>query len=233
VETTRWQALAALVDPVRRALYEHVRQQDHPVTREEAAGAVAISRTLTAFHLDKLVEAWLLVAGYAPPQGRRGRGRAPKVYRPTQEGLTLSLPPRQYELIGRILADAVADAPADARTAALRHAREYGRDLGTSCQARPVDAATQVPAAYAALADLGFEPRTTDDGIALSNCPFHALAQRQTSLVCGLNEAFVSGLLDGLGAGELAAELAPQPGSCCVRIDSARYQARPASQAAE
>jgi predicted ArsR family transcriptional regulator len=211
---TPWPVVAALVDPVRRALYEHVRAQDHPVTREEAADAVAISRTLTAFHLDKLVDAGLLTARYESPPGQpRGRGRTPKVYEASATGLTLTVPPRRYELVGRILADAVAEAPTDARAAAERHAYRTGRDLGRS-YARPGGGRS---ALYAALEDLGFGPREGAE-VVLTNCPFHELAQRQTELVCGLNHAFVAGLLDGLGTHELAARLHPEPGRCCVRV---------------
>lgn len=228
---TRWQAVAALVDPVRRALYDHVRRQTHPVTREEAADAVAISRTLTAFHLDKLVDVGLLHARYSSPADRRpGRGRPAKVYQASADGLTLSLPPRQYELVGQILADAVAEAPTDARAAADRHAFGYGREVGRACLARPPDGGstsappptattveTDLAAAYTALADLGFEPCSSGE-LSLRNCPFHALAQRQPELVCGLNKAFIGGLLEGLAADSLDARLDPQPGSCCVRV---------------
>ena len=57
-----WQVVAALVDPVRRALYDHVRQERRPVTREDAARALDISRSLAAFHLDKVVEVGMLHA---------------------------------------------------------------------------------------------------------------------------------------------------------------------------
>ena len=225
----RWQAVAALVDPVRRALYEHVRRQDHPVSREEAADAAAISRNLTAFHLDKLVDAGLLRARYeAPPDEPRGRGRTPKVYEATADGLSLTVPPRQYELVGEILADAVADSPADARASADRHAFAQGERLGAQCVARPPAAAAkaskgsnavdeEVAAAYAALTDLGFEPQVAD-AITLGNCPFHQLAQRQSELICGLNLSFLSGLLAGLEAQRLRATLRPQSGRCCVRV---------------
>jgi hypothetical protein len=39
--------------------------------------------------------------------------------------------------------------------------------------------------------------------------------------VCGLNHAFVSGLLDGLGAAGVQARLVPRPGACCVRLSPA------------
>ena len=226
---TRWQAVAALVDPVRRALYDHVRRQARPVSREEAAEAVAISRNLSAFHLDKLVDAGLLRARYeAPADQPRGRGRAPKVYEPTDGTLTMSVPPRQYELVGEILADAVAGDPSDARAAAERHAADVGREIGAApprsrrhppAGTRPM---TTVSAAYATLTDLGFEPRRATGGeLSLGNCPFHGLAVRHPELVCGLNEALITGLLDGLGADGLCARLQPDPRSCCVRVAAA------------
>src|SRR5205809_883694 len=64
-------AIAALDDDVRRALYEHVRAAGAPVTRQEAATGVGISRKLAAFHLDKLVELGVLRSGFGPPSGRR------------------------------------------------------------------------------------------------------------------------------------------------------------------
>jgi predicted ArsR family transcriptional regulator len=214
-----WDTVTVLADPVRRALYEYVRRQDHPVTREEAAEAVAISRNLTAFHLDKLVDAGLLTTRYeAPPDRQRGPGRTPKVYEPSGAGLNLSLPPRQYELIGRILAEAVAAEPGDARTGARRHAADIGRELGATAAGGARSVEGELAAAHTLLASLGFEPRTTGNAIVLDNCPFHGLAVRQRELVCGLNHAFVGGLLEGLGVAQLRADLQPRPGGCCVQI---------------
>jgi predicted ArsR family transcriptional regulator len=212
-----------LADPVRRALYEYVRRQDHPVTREEAAEAVAISRNLTAFHLDKLVDAGLLSSRYeAPPDRHRGPGRTPKVYEPTGAGLNLSVPPRRYELVGRILADAIATEPGNARAGALRQAVDAGRELGAAHAhgARTVEGS--LAGAYALLASLGFEPRTAGNTIVLNNCPFHALAVRQRELICGLNHAFVGGLLEGLGVAQLHADLQPRAADCCVAITADR-----------
>jgi predicted ArsR family transcriptional regulator len=218
---TTWQTVAVLVDPVRRALYEHVRAQRRPVTREEAADAVAISRNLTAFHLDKLVEAGLLRARYeAPPDLPRGRGRTPKVYEAVEESVALTIPPRQYELVGEILADAVATTPGDARRAASQRALVVGRELAAASGVEAGGAA-DVDAVLRMLDELGFEPVIEDGQIALRNCPFHRLAQRQPELVCGLNEEFLRGVLDGLGTSALSARLAPRPGHCCVAIGGA------------
>lgn len=196
-----------LVDPVRRALFDCVRRRGRPVSREEAADEVGVSRPLAAFHLDKLVEAGLLAARYEAPDDRpRGRGRTPKVYEAVAD-VDLTVPPRRYELLASLLADAVAARPSDAPTEAVRRARATGVDYGRS-----------MPDLDTALARLGFEPATSADGARLlDNCPFHAIAVAHPELVCGLNLAFVGGLLEGLGLGHGAA-LAPRTGHCCVEI---------------
>src|SRR4051794_19627462 len=100
-----WDVVATLVDASRRALFDYVRRQDHPVGREEAARSTGLSRGLAAFHLDKLVEAGLLTARYEAPAGPRGRGRTPKVYSAVGE-VTITIPARRDDLIADVLAEA-------------------------------------------------------------------------------------------------------------------------------
>lgn len=52
--------LTALDEPVRRRLYSYISDQPAPVSRDEAAAATGIGRTLAAYHLDKLTEVGLL-----------------------------------------------------------------------------------------------------------------------------------------------------------------------------
>ncbi len=109
-------AVAVLDDPVRRALYRHVVGAADAVGREDAAAAVGVSRSLAAFHLDKLAAAGLLAVEFRRPPGRRGpgAGRPAKLYRRADRQLDVTLPPRRYELAARILAAAVS---ANARAA--------------------------------------------------------------------------------------------------------------------
>src|SRR2546423_2475899 len=53
-------AVAALKEPVRRGLYRFAVSRPAPVSRDEAAKELGISRELAAFHLDKLVELGML-----------------------------------------------------------------------------------------------------------------------------------------------------------------------------
>jgi predicted ArsR family transcriptional regulator len=215
----QWDAVTALADPGRRALFEYIQRAGHPVSREEAADALGISRNLAAFHLDKLAGAGLLQTRYeAPADQPRGRGRTPKVYEPISETVSVSLPPREYQLVAQILADAVAADPADAASAARRIAYRHGLTTGAGQRAAGGDLT-------GALTSAGYRPEAGEhDRILLANCPFHALATSQTELTCGLNLDYVTGLIDGVRARGCHAHLAPSPGRCCVEITTGDEQ---------
>ena len=208
---SRAASVGALADPTRLALYEYVAARPDPVGREEAAAAVDVPLHTAKFHLDRLVEAGLLTTEFRRLGGRSGpgAGRPSKLYRRAPEPVAVSLPDRKYDLVGHILASGVERATDGVTlSAALEEAAaEAGRDA-----AAPGDLTTFTEA----LADLGFEPRVEDDAVLLANCPFDALAKTHTALVCGLNQAFVQGVADGVGCGVTAC-LEPEPGQCCVK----------------
>lgn len=218
-------AIAALEDDLRRGMHAFIRSAGRPVTRDEAAAAVGISRKLAAFHLDKLVEAGTLRAHYAPGAGGRRAGRAPKVYEPSGTDIRVSIPPRRPDILASILLDAVLSErhPDDVRGAALRVARHRGRAIGAAERERgrpgrlgPERGLTMIAAL---LEQRGFEPARQAPGcVQLRNCPFHPLAAQSPELVCGINHEFLSGVIDGLGAVAVKAVLRPCPGHCCVEL---------------
>lgn len=223
-------AFAALAEPTRRALYQHVVDDGGWVGREQAAEAVGISRTLAAHHLDRLAADGLLDVDYQRTNERRGpgAGRPAKLYRRTARQIALSLPPRRFELVARLLAEAVDAARQEEMdlSEALDHrARQAGEAMAA---ARATDLPRRAGsgrtrgAVAAELHSRGYEPVIAPSGaITLRNCPFHELAERHIDLVCGLNLALLEGLVAGLPAARLVARLAPAVGRCCVRLDPA------------
>jgi predicted ArsR family transcriptional regulator len=205
-------------------MYRFIRSVARPVTRDEAAAAVGISRKLAAFHLDKLAEAGLLRAHF-DGIGRRGVGRRPKVYEPAEVAVHVSIPVRRHELLADILVHGLLaeDEHGGARPASVEAARRRGIDVGAAARekVRPGRLGPERALALAedVLAGNGFEPGRPEPGcIRLRNCPFHPLATAAPELVCGLNHAFLSGVLDGLQAHTVDAVLAPAAGECCVEL---------------
>ena len=228
-------AIAALDDDLRRRIYDFIRAARRPITREEAAAAVGISRKLAAFHLDKLVAAGLLRTDYPQPSGVRKVGRAPKVYVPVDADVRISIPERRPDVLTAILIDAVLNerAAETAPQAVLRAAREHGEAIGAAERrnSRPgrLGAERALTLSESKLRQQGYEPdRVSPTRICLRNCPFHPVSRQFPELVCGLNHSFLTGLLTGLSATTLRAVLQPHPGECCVELRSATRTEPPA-----
>ena len=217
--------IGALAEPARRELYAYVVAQPEPVSREQAAEGVGLPLHSVKFHLDRLVDEGLLEVEFRRLSGRRGpgAGRPSKLYRRSSEPISVSLPERRYDLVGSILAAGVERATRDRGpvTDAVRAAAaEQGLAAGRSAEAT----GSETERTVTVLAEQGYEPRLRDDDVLLANCPFDALAREHTELVCGLNEAYVGGVLTGLGCAGLEAHLEPESGLCCVK---ARPRPRP------
>jgi predicted ArsR family transcriptional regulator len=210
-------AVAALAEPTRRRLYEHVVRSPQPLSRDDVAAATGVGRPTTAFHLDRLVADGLLDVHYERRSGRSGpgAGRPAKLYRRAECSVSVSLPERRYDLAGELLAAALVEADRTGERPAVvleRRAFERGRELAEG---------TGPDGVLAVLEEHGFEPRVQDDEIALANCPFHTLAQQHTELVCGMNLHLLEGVLEGTREAGLCAALRPEPGMCCVRLEPA------------
>jgi predicted ArsR family transcriptional regulator len=219
--------IAALGEPIRRALYRYVVSRREPVGRDQAAEAVGVPRHTAKFHLDRLETDGLLETEYSRPAGRRGpgAGRPAKRYRRAAGEVAVSLPERRYDIAGRVLARAITAAeesgtPVDESVRAAAVAE--GHVLGTAARAQCADDPRPIAAAEAVvrtLADYGYEPHDAGPAIELVNCPFHSLAVEHSSLVCRMNVDLISGLLEQCPTSGLAARLDPAPGRCCVVLD--------------
>jgi predicted ArsR family transcriptional regulator len=218
-------AIAALADPLRSRLYELVRDAGRPVTRDEAAEAAGISRSLAAFHLDKLVDRGLLTFEYARPEGRTGpgAGRPSKVYEPSEIEVQVSIPERQYDVIGKLLVDSILAEPGQAARSevaanvAAGEGRRIGEEVRRELRMRPPGTERALAATADILRERGYEPYPAEDGsLRLRSCPFHQVARHAPELVCRMNREFIQGIVRGIGNQTVEAALEPTPGQCCV-----------------
>ena len=220
-------AVAALDQPLRRDLYRLLAGAPGWTTRDDAASALGIARSVAAFHLDKLADVGVVEVRFERVGGRTGpgAGRPSKLYRPARDEVVASVPDRHYDLAGSLLASAVAESAstgAPVRDCLATVARNAGCRVGrgvavSSERATQDDRRADI---ISVLEPHGYEPVSGDDEeIALANCPFHRLAEEQRELVCGMNLDFLSGVIEGLAVDDhLTARLDPDPGFCCVRI---------------
>jgi predicted ArsR family transcriptional regulator len=217
--------IGALADPVRRDLYRFVCSQPTPVSRDRAADAVGVARHQAKFHLDRLVAEGLLETDYARLTGRSGpgAGRTSKLYRRADREIAVSLPQREYEVAGRLMAQAIAESAASGAPVIEvlnRIAHDYGEALGvaalTGDRQPPADAESALEVVVAVLSEHGYEPQYTDGEVYLAKCPLHALARAHTDLACTLDRALSTGVADALPPHRPRARLQAQPGRCCV-----------------
>lgn len=163
-----------------------------------------------------------------PPPARSdravGRIGCSEAYLRSARQVELSVPDRRYDLAGWLLARAVTSAEHDelpvgeALVDAAREAGEsFGRDARARAGRRPSRSAL-IAAVLEVLDELGYESRTGVDGVELANCPYHAMAEDYTDVVCGMNLQLLAGVVDGAGLTGLDARLDPAPGRCCVRL---------------
>lgn len=222
--------VASLAEPQRRALYRLVVARGDAVTKDEAAAALGVARSVAAFHLERLVADGLLVAEYRRLTGRQGpgAGRPAKLYRRAEGEVSVSLPARQYDLAAEMLAGAVEEAVqkgVPVAKALARTATERGHDLGERAREhagkRPSRGAL-LNAALGALNEQGYEPKQDGKEIVLGNCPFHALVDEHVELVCGMNHDLLCGMAEAIGDDVVTARMAPSEGNCCVRLEADR-----------
>lgn len=136
----------------------------------------------------------------------------------------VSFPPRQYDLAGTLLADALAretSGQTRASDALGEVARDAGDRMGRAAGEQRGRSARRT-ALLRVLGDNGYLPRERGREIVLANCPFHSLATRHPELVCQMNLDLLTGVVDGLDCADtLSARLEPTDGQCCVRLGTA------------
>jgi predicted ArsR family transcriptional regulator len=214
-------ALASLAEPLRRQLYLVVASASDPVSRDQAAEALGVARSVAAFHLDKLAAAGLLDVEYRRPPGRGGpgAGRPAKLYRIAGRDVAFSVPERHYEVAAGLLAQAIADAEersVPVPTALTDAAGELGRLIGSDRTATDRVGGAALEDLAELLERRGYAPRFDGSALVLENCPFRTLAESHRELICAMNHALVAGIIEGMGADELTARLEPGVRRCCV-----------------
>jgi predicted ArsR family transcriptional regulator len=206
-------AIASLGDENRRGLFGYIASSPQPVGRDDAAGALGIPRSTASFQLDRMVQDGLLSVEFRKLGGRGGpgSGRPAKMYRTAQPEVGASVPDRNYDLAGELMATAIEQSAAEGQPvqdALLATSYAKGRAMAEGAESLDEFLSAE-----------GYMPEPDGaGGYTLRNCPFHRLADGHTSVVCAMNGAFLKGAASGCRVGEDRIAGNSAPGQCCARI---------------
>jgi predicted ArsR family transcriptional regulator len=218
-------AVALLAEPTRQRLYLYARDRNEPVGREEAARHAGIKPRLAAFHLDRMAEAGLLEVGYRRLSGRvgPGAGRPAKVYSVSSRSFSVEIPQTRYGLAASMMATALSAPGSGAEGAESLQdvATSVGESLGGEIRRQARTKGARLEGVHCKLKQLGYEPQVQESGEwTMRNCIFAELSASHRELVCPMNAAFVTGLLDGAHVKSLHVERRMESPPCCVRLAS-------------
>lgn len=217
----RGELIAVLGDARRRAVYEAVVSAARPMTRDEVADRLQITRSAAAFHLDRLAEAGVMAVSFSRPPGRGGpgAGRPAKRYAALSIDLEVTVPPRRYRELADVLAETAADL-GDENDLFMSRAREAAFARGVRHAGDTAIAPAPLASAAAALDRLGYlTDCPSPDRVVLRNCPYRAIAESSPEVVCTLNERYVAGVVSGLGLSEELRVVGDgRAPDCCVTV---------------
>lgn len=192
----------ALGEDTRFAIYKEIAGAESPQTVRDLVRTFGMHHSAVRIHLNRLSDAGLIIS---KPLDRRGVvGRPQLVYLPNPATTSLTLPPRNFELLARMVLDyTVANAYAHmpAEEFATLWGNAYIRDSTKSSARVPLPEA--LDALVDELRDMGGNPnlaRLNGDGYSLveHNCLFGDVSSRYEPLVCSLHQAALRGMLEEL-----------------------------------
>nr|GID87510.1 ArsR family transcriptional regulator [Actinoplanes derwentensis] len=212
IDTPRHRALGS---DSRVTILRAVRAADGGLTAADVAAGTGQHLSTTRTHLERLVEAGLLVkaraSGGLP-------GRPAWRYRATGDGPV----PAPYRSLTVALLEHLAPVGGDVREAAGRIGQDWGRHLA----AADPDGDDPIAAVTRVLDGLGFDPAVQPDPgdgrtrVHLHTCPFLDLVGQNPDAMCGLHAGVIRGVLEqrGAPAGETILEPFGAPTACVVHL---------------
>ncbi len=210
----------ALAEPSRAQILAEL-ADDGPLDTRELAQRVSLHVNTVRVHLAALIDAGLVEAETAPPQGR---GRPRLTYK-----MTVTAPDdggRRYRLLAEMLTALVARFGGQEATAHLEEiGAAWGRHLVDSPPPFAPPSETEAVARLVSLlAEIGFQPNLEgtqrSKRILMQPCPFLELARRHEEVVCPIHLGLMRGALAELGAATTATKLEPfvRPELCVAHL---------------
>lgn len=195
---------STLLPPGQARVLGVIKGSPGPLTLAEVAERSRAHENTVRPQLDALIERGLVVRSRAA-SGRRGRPAW--LYSERPEAIA---PVTELAELAAALAGAVVRHADDPREAALEAGRTWGLEL-----------ADEESDAFEELVRLGFAPVPDEDGsLKLTRCPLLGAARAEPTVICGVHQGLVEGLVQAAGGDPEQVELTAfaEPGCCRLRM---------------
>jgi predicted ArsR family transcriptional regulator len=220
-----------LAQSTRASLFALLTQLRRPASTEELAERVDLHPNGVRIHLERLLDAGLLVR----ERERQPRGRPRDVWSVSPDAQPRGGSPTAYADLGRWLVRALVDSKAR-----VRDLESTGRRIGRELTAGGANDARE-ERLHAVLAAMGFRPRRelTPEGTltyCLDNCPYRDAVRERQQLVCALHRGLTRGMLDNIDPKTKLAGFVPKDpyaAGCLIQLRGPLAGEAAARQAAE
>jgi predicted ArsR family transcriptional regulator len=191
---------AVLADDTRYRIYRSIVERGgDEVTVADIATRFSLHPNVARMHLAKLEQAGFLDAGLRKTSGG---GRPARLYRLSDQVVSLGFPPRRYELLSRLALGSLAEG-GDVGDIE-RACRDIGAAEGRQALARhggpPADTDTALRLVARVAEEQGLLPDVEWQSgrllLTVRNCAFAELSGSDPELVCSMHRAFLAGLLE-------------------------------------
>lgn len=203
VPTELLEVAKALGEETRFGIFRRIASSSEPLSVKELVSELGMHHSAIRIHLNKLQEAGLIYAKKRHMPGVVGRPQL--TFLPSEKTLSITLPPRNYELLARLAMD-LASANGDARSPedfGESWGRGYLRESGRFADG-PVPLDEALDTLMLELRQLGASGHVSrlDEGYQIleTNCVFAELAADHAPLVCSLHQGVMRGMLTEMSA---------------------------------
>lgn len=189
---------STLADETRFQIYEHMLKKHKAFNVQEIADQFQIHPNVARLHLTKLAEIHLITAEFL----KTGKGGRPgRVYRVNEDGVQLSFPRRDHQLLLEWLIDTVAGLGEQALLKSQQTAFEYGqRSIGQAyphihqlTQQEKIETLQDQAALIGYVASVEQTNNFFDITFSIHSCPFRSLLDKYSDIVCLLHEKYLHG----------------------------------------
>lgn len=195
-----------LADDTRFSIYQYMLQEKKAVTVQIIADQFSIHPNVARLHLTKLAEIEVISSEFE----KTGKGGRPgRIYKATENGVTLSFPKRNYEelldWVLEIFDEMGPEALEVGKKVCYRKGKKEIQQLLEQKNVAPstlhFDQKLEIITEAASL--IGYIPQVTEQEnnkksirFAVFNCPYHNEIAQYADFICSLHESFLKGQFD-------------------------------------